>query len=339
MNTQNQQIILINRPEGVPTEDAFGLRNIPINKPKKDQVLVKTLYLSVDPYMRGRMNAGKSYIEPFVLHEPITGSMIGEVIESNSAELNVGDKVQGFLPWQLYNTVDSKAVSKINNTNVPLSAYLSVLGITGLTAYFGLLDVGQPKKGETVVVSSAAGAVGSIVGQIAKIKGARVVGIAGTDEKIAHLENEIGFDKAINYNTTDDLQKALEEACPNGVDVYFDNVGGKISDSVLSLLNNFARVPLCGTISSYNAENEAFGPSIQPKLLKTRSLMKGFLITDYEERFGEGLQYLTEWLIEGKLKYEETIAEGFENAPKAFLDLFTGKNVGKQLVKVSNPSK
>ncbi|GIO32855.1 MULTISPECIES: NADP-dependent oxidoreductase [Paenibacillus] len=339
MNTQNQQIILINRPEGVPTEDAFELRNIPIDKPERDQVLVKTLYLSVDPYMRGRMNAGKSYIEPFALHEPITGSMIGEVIESNSAELNVGDKVQGFLPWQLYNTVDAKAVSKINNTNVPLSAYLSVLGITGLTAYFGLLDVGQPKKGETVVVSSAAGAVGSIVGQIAKIKGARVVGIAGTDEKIAHLENELGFDKAINYNTTDDLQKALEEACPNGVDVYFDNVGGKISDAVLSLLNNFARVPLCGSISSYNGENEAFGPSIQPKLLKTRSTMKGFLITDYEERFDEGLRHLAEWLFAGKLKYEETIAEGFENAPRAFLDLFAGKNVGKQLVKVSDPSK
>ncbi|WP_248924757.1 NADP-dependent oxidoreductase [Paenibacillus hamazuiensis] len=334
----NQQIFLAKRPEGLPAEDTFGFRHIPIDKPEQDQVLVKTLYLSVDPYMRGRMSTEKSYIEPFVLNEAIAGSMIGEVVESRSEHLQAGDKVQGFLPWQLYNTVDASAVTKINRLDVPLSAYLSVLGITGLTAYFGMLDIGAPKQGETVVVSSAAGAVGSIAGQIAKIKGARVVGIAGTEEKAAYLEKELGFDIGINYNQVDDLQKALEEACPDGVDVYFDNVGGSISDAVISLLNDFARIPLCGTISSYNNKDTDVGPRIQPKLLKTRSLLKGFIITDYAERFDEGLGELAGWLSEGKLKYNETVTTGFENTPNAFLDLFKGKNVGKLLVKVSDPA-
>ncbi|MFW5432984.1 NADP-dependent oxidoreductase [Paenibacillus apiarius] len=339
MSDHNQQILLARRPEDVPTEDIFEFRDIPINELEEEQVLVKTLYLSVDPYMRGRMNAGKSYVEPYAVNEPISGAIIGEIVESRSKELKVGDKVQGFLYWQLYNGVNASAVRKLENTNVPLSAYLSVLGMTGLTAYFGLLDIGQPKEGETVVVSAAAGAVGSIVGQIAKIKGARVVGIAGTDEKIAYLENDLGFDKGINYKTTTDLQKALEEACPDGVDIYFDNVGGTISDAVLSLLNDFARIPLCGAISSYNSKgNEDLGPRMQPKLLKTRSLIKGFIVSDYRERFDEGHQELADWLSQGKLKYEETITDGFENVPQAFLNLFTGKNLGKQLVKVSDPS-
>ncbi|KEK23361.1 NADP-dependent oxidoreductase [Bacillus gaemokensis] len=340
MTIQNQQIVLAKRPEGVPTEDTFEFRNISIDELKEGQVLVKTLYLSVDPYMRGRMNAGKSYVAPYEVNHPISGGIIGEVIKSRSEKLKAGDKVQGSLPWQLYNTVDALSIRKIENTNVPLSAYLSVLGMTGLTAYFGLLDIGQPKRGETVVVSGAAGAVGSIVGQIAKIKGARVVGIAGSDEKIAHLENDLGFDKGINYKATDDLQKVLAEACPDGVDVYFDNVGGKVSDAVISLLNDFARIPLCGAISAYNtAENEDIGPRIQPQLLKTRSLIKGFIVGEYSERFDEGRRDIAEWLSQGKIKYEETITQGFENVPNAFFNLFTGKNVGKQLVKVSSPSR
>ncbi|MFC7391995.1 NADP-dependent oxidoreductase [Scopulibacillus cellulosilyticus] len=339
MDNQNQQILLANRPEGLPTKETFEFREIPIEKPKDGQVVVKTLYLSVDPYMRGRMNAGKSYVEPYAINAPISGGIVGEIVESRSEKLKAGDKVQGSLNWQLYNTVDAAAVRKIENTNVPLSAYLSVLGMTGLTAYFGLLDIGQPKEGETVVVSGAAGAVGSTVGQIAKIKGAKVVGIAGSDEKIKYLENELGFDKGINYKTTDHLQKALEEACPNGVDVYFDNVGGSVSDAVLNCLNDFARIPLCGAISSYNAdENEDFGPRIQPKLLKTHSMIKGFIVGDYSNDFARGIQDLAEWLSQGKLKYKETIVEGFENVPDAFLGLFEGKNLGKQLVKVSEPS-
>lgn len=340
INEHNQQILLVKRPEGVPTEDTFEFRNIPVGVPGEGQVVVKTIYLSVDPYMRWRMNAGKSYVEPFVLNEPISGAIIGEIVESRTDKFKVGDKVQGRLNWQIYNVVSDSSIQKLDDSNVPLSAHLSVLGMTGLTAYFGLLDIGQPKEGETVVVSGAAGAVGSIVGQIAKVKGARVVGIAGTDDKIEHLENELGFDKGINYNTTDDLQKALEEACPNGVDIYFDNVGGRISDAVLHFLNDFAHIALCGTISAYNTkENEDIGPRIQPKLLKTRSIIKGFIISDYRERFDEGLRDLAEWLSQGKLKHDETITEGFENVPKAFLDLFEGKNLGKQLVKVCEPSK
>ncbi|SIS03765.1 NADPH2:quinone reductase/hypothetical protein [Peribacillus simplex] len=340
MSIQNQQILLAKRPEGVPSEDTFEFRNISVDTPAEDQVLVKTIYLSVDPYMRWRMNAGKSYVEPYKVNEPISGAAIGEVVKSNSKKFKVGDLVQGGLNWQLYNVVDDLSLRKIAQLDVPISAYLSVLGMTGLTAYFGLLDIGQPKEGETVVVSGAAGAVGSIVGQIAKIKGARVVGIAGTDEKVDYLENELGFDKAINYKTTGDILSALEQACPNGVDVYFDNVGGIISDAVMSLLNDFARVPLCGIISSYNKNpNEDVGPRIQPLLLKTHSLIKGFLVGDYRERFEEGYRDLTKWLSQGKLKSEETIIEGFENVPKAFLDLFEGKNLGKQLVKVSESSK
>lgn len=212
--------------------------------------------------MRWRMNAGKSYVAPYELNKPISGAIIGKVVESKSDHLKIGDIVQGSMDWQQFNVVNEKVVRKIENTNTPLTAYMSVLGMTGLTAYFGLLDIGQPKKGETVVISGAAGAVGSIVGQIAKIKGARAIGIAGSDEKVNYLENKLGFDKAINYKNGN-LKEALEEACPNGVDVYFDNVRGTISDTVLSLLNDFARIPLCGTISSYNLNpDEDYGPRI-----------------------------------------------------------------------------
>lgn len=340
MNLPNKQIILNHRPTSTPTEETFGFRNIPIDELKTGQVLIKTLYLSVDPYMRWRMNNEKSYIEPFTLHEPINGTMIGEVIASQSEQLNPGDKVQGFLPWQLYNTVHAQEVSKlIDRKDFPLSAYLSVLGVTGLTAYFGMLDIGQPKKGETVVVSGAAGAVGSIAGQIAKIKGARVVGIAGSDEKVTHLVNKLGFDKGINYKKTDSLQKTLEEALPNGVDVYFDNIGGHVSDMVTNFLNNFARIPLCGTMSTYNlTEKEDVGPRIHPKLIKTRSLLQGFNITDFEKRYDEALLELAEWVSTGQLRYDETIKEGFENVPNAFLDLFRGENLGKQIVKISDPA-
>lgn len=236
--------------------------------------------------------------------------------------------------------MSESALRKIDTSLAPASAYLGILGMTGLTAYFGLLDIGRPKEGETVVVSGAAGAVGSTVGQIAKIKGARVVGIAGSDEKIDYLKQELQFDEAINYKTADDIQKALQNACPDGVDVYFDNVGGPISDAVMNLLNEFARIPVCGAISSYNAESEAddMGPRVQSKLIKTKSLMQGFIVSDYSDRFSEGAKQLAEWLKAGKLHYEETITEGFENIPDAFLGLFKGENKGKQLIKVSDPS-
>ncbi|MEF3353072.1 NADP-dependent oxidoreductase [Paenibacillus sp. GYB006] len=333
--TKNRQVLLIKRPEGLPTPGDFEFTDAEVKQPQEGQVVVKTLYLSVDPYMRGRMNDSKSYIPPYQLNEVIKGGAVGEIVESKSDKYKAGDKVIGMLGWQLFNTVDDNKVTKIDESIAPVSAYLSVLGLTGLTAYFGLLDIGQPKEGETVVVSGAAGSVGMFVGQIAKIKGARVVGIAGTDEKCDYLLKELNFDAAINYKTTENIKQDLEKACPDGVDVYFDNVGGSISDAVMSLLNDHARIPLCGAISSYNSTDGDVGPRIQSQLIKTRSLIKGFVLSDYADRQSEGLQELGKWLSEGKLKYEETVVDGFDNVVEAFLQLFKGANLGKMLVKVS----
>ncbi|MBB6453733.1 hypothetical protein HNQ94_002182 [Salirhabdus euzebyi] len=334
---QNRQILLKERPQGMPTEDTFEYRDIPVDAPGEGQVVVKTMYLSVDPYMRGRMSNLKSYVEPFEVNNVISGGIVGEVVESKSDRFSVGDKITGMLGWQLYNTVDARLVRKVDEAIAPLSAYLGVLGLTGLTAYFGLLDIGKPQEGETVVVSGAAGAVGMVVGQIAKIRGARVVGIAGSDRKIEVLK-DLGFDEAVNYKTEDSLYKALKQACPNGVDVYFDNVGGPVSDKVMNLLNDFARVPICGAISAYNitSPDQDMGQRIQPKLIKSRALMKGFIVSDYSKFFKEASVDLAKWLSEGKLKYEETIVEGFENVPQAFLGLFKGENIGKQIVKVNS---
>ncbi|WP_416043029.1 NADP-dependent oxidoreductase [Bacillus halotolerans] len=339
MTTAQQQIQLARRPQGVPVHEDFRFETIPVLEPKQGEVLVKTLYVSVDPYMRGRMQDTKSYVEPFALDEALSGGVIAEVV-SDGDKLKKGEIVIGNLNWQEYSAVSESAVRKIDTGLAPASAHLGILGMTGLTAYFGLLDIGRPKEGETVVVSGAAGAVGSAVGQIAKIKGARVVGIAGSDDKIEYLKNELQFDEAINYKTADDIQQALADACPNGVDVYFDNVGGPISDAVMNLLNEFARIPVCGAISSYNAENEAddMGPRVQSKLIKTKALMQGFIVSDYSDRFPEGAKQLAEWLRDGKLHYEETITDGFENIPDAFLGLFKGENKGKQLIKVSDQS-
>ncbi|WFE14930.1 NADP-dependent oxidoreductase [Bacillus atrophaeus] len=340
MPESQQQIQLARRPQGVPKHEDFRFETISVPEPKQGEVLVKTLYVSVDPYMRGRMQNTKSYVEPFALDEALSGGVIAEVVSDGDGQFKKGDIVIGNLNWQEYSAASESALRKIDTSIAPASAYLGILGMTGLTAYFGLMDIGRPKQGETVVVSGAAGAVGSTVGQIAKIKGARVVGIAGSDEKIAYLKDELQFDEAINYKTEDDIQKALADACPDGVDVYFDNVGGPISDSVMNLLNEFARIPVCGAISSYNAESEKddMGPRVQSKLIKTKALMQGFIVSDYSERFPEGAKQLAEWLKDGKLNYEETITEGFDKIPDAFLGLFQGKNKGKQLIKVSEPS-
>lgn len=334
LSSMQKQIRLKNRPIGTPTHEDFEIVEVPIGEPSKGEITIRTLYISVDPYLRGRMNDAKSYIPPFRLNEPILSGVIGQVVESQSDLFQKGDIVLGSLGWQEYSIVKESAVRKINPNLAPISAYLSVVGMTGLTAYFGLLDIGKPKASETVVVSGAAGAVGSIVGQIAKIKGARVVGIAGSDEKVKFLIDELGFDAAINYNTQD-VGTALQEACPKGIDVYFENVGGKISDSIFPLLNNFARIPVCGAISAYNNEVPDIGPRVQTYLIKTSSLMQGFTVGNYSSRFGEGVKELAGWLKEGKLKYEETITEGFENTIDAFLDLFKGANLGKALVKVA----
>ncbi|MED1740178.1 NADP-dependent oxidoreductase [Bacillus swezeyi] len=334
-----KQIELARRPQGIPVMEDFRIKETEIPEAKDGEVLVKTLYVSVDPYMRGRMQDAKSYVEPFPLDEVITGGVIGEIISSKGDKLQKGDIVVGNLGWQEYSAVPETNLQKIDPSLAPVTAYLGILGMTGLTAYFGLLDIGRPKAGETVVVSGAAGAVGSAVGQIAKIKGARVVGIAGSDEKTAYLKEQLGFDETINYKTTENIALALEKACPNGVDVYFDNVGGSISDAVLTLINKFARIPVCGAISSYNAESakDDMGPRVQTALIKSSALMKGFVVNDYRDRFPEGAKQLAEWLKSGRIQYEETITEDFERIPEAFLGLFKGKNLGKQLIKVSEP--
>ncbi|MGE6631690.1 NADP-dependent oxidoreductase [Bacillus sp. NPDC077027] len=332
---KQQQIQLASRPKGMPTKEVFHFTTVDIPVPNDGEVLIQTKYVSVDPYMRGRMQDTKSYTAPFKLNEVIKGGVVGEVIESKSDQLQTGDFVLGFLGWQEYSTASADSLTKIDPSIAPLSYYLGLLGMPGQTAYFGLLSIGQPKEGETVVVSGAAGAVGSVVGQIAKIKGAHVVGIAGSDDKLAYLK-ELGFDETINYKTTPDMNEAIEKACPNGVDVYFDNVGGEISDAVMNHLNQFARIPVCGAISAYNVSNanEDIGPRVQTKLIKTSALMQGFVVGNYADRFGEAAKDLAHWVKEDKLVYKETIVEGFEKIPDAFLGLFKGENIGKQLVKI-----
>jgi NADPH-dependent curcumin reductase CurA len=334
--TMNKQIILASRPKGMPTEEQFALIETAIPMLEEDQALIRTVYLSVDPYMRGRMNDSKSYVPPYSIGEVIRGGSVGVIIDSRIADLQEGNFVVGQWGWESNPIVTATQVRRLDPELAPISTALGVLGMTGLTAYFGLLDIGQPREGETVVVSGAAGAVGMIVGQIAKIKGARVVGIAGSDEKIKYLMNELGFDAVINYKTSTDIQAELTKSCPDGVDVYFDNVGGNISDAVLNLLNKGARIPVCGQISLYNLEQSDIGPRIQSKLLINSATMKGFIVGDYAPRFQEGLTQLTQWLKENKLRYEENVVEGFENTPKAFIGLFSGENLGKQLVKVAD---
>lgn len=338
-NRKNRKILLGSRPTGMPALENFRTVDAEVPQPQEGEVLLRTLYLSVDPYMRGRMSSRKSYIPPFVLNEVITGGAIGEVMESRSRAFQTGDIVTGQLGWQLYSLAKSDEIRKVDHSIAPVTTALGILGMPGLTAYFGLLDIGQPAPGETVVVSGAAGAVGTAVCQIAKIKGCRVVGIAGSDEKNRYLINELGVAATINYKTAGDLRQTLIEICPDGVDVYFDNVGGEISDAVLSLINKRARVVICGQISLYNLEKPDVGPRLQPYLLIKSALMKGFIITDYAARFTEAVKQLGQWLREGQLKYAENVVEGFENTPRAFLGLFAGQNLGKQLVKVADPDR
>ncbi|QGH35283.1 zinc-binding dehydrogenase [Gracilibacillus salitolerans] len=338
MDNKKKQILLAERPIGTPDNNTFQFVETGIGQPENGEVLLRTLYVSVDPYMRGRMIDTPSYVAPYELNKVIEGGVIGEVIESKSDHFTQGDVVIGGYGWQTYYTAKETEVRKIDKDIAPISTHLGILGMTGLTAYFGLLEIGKPKEGETVVISGAAGAVGSVVGQIAKIKGARVIGIAGSDEKIQYLTEELHFDEAINYKTTSSLKKDLTKACPNGVDVYFDNVGGEISDAVLAHINKFARIPICGAISSYNLEGHDLGPRVQSTLIKKSALMQGFTVGDFANQFPEGSVSLAKWLQEGKLQYQETIKEGFENIPDAFLDLFKGNNIGKLLVKVADQS-
>ena len=334
MSETNRKFLLAKRPEGTPDSDAFDLVEADVPDPEPGEVLVRTLYLSVDPYMRGRMDPGESYAEPWAVGEPLKGGVVGEVVESNGADFEAGDVVTGNLQWADYATARGSEVHSVNPDLGPISTALGVLGMPGRTAYFGTREVARPKAGDTFVVTGAAGAVGSVAGQIASLSGARVVGFAGSDEKVSFLEDDLGFDAGINYAETDDYRAALDEAAPNGVDAYFDNVGGEITDAVFSKLNVDARVAVCGQISLYNAEELPTGPRKLGKLIETRATVQGFLIQDFAPRFRGATRKLGRWVADGEIQYRETVTEGLENAPDAFLGLFEGENVGKQLVKV-----
>lgn len=332
----NRQIILASRPAGMPTTDNFKLSEIPVPVPAEGEVLLKSLFISVDPYMRGRMSDAESYIPPFVLSEPVNGAVVARVTESRHPDFAVGDAVLGHLRWQEFQTAPAAHLTRLNQNQVPLSYYLGTLGMTGLTAYFGLLEIGKPVAGETVVVTAAAGAVGSIACQIAKLKGCRVVAITGSDEKVNYLKNTLKVDEVINYHSAENLQAAVANACQQGVDVYFDNVGGEIADAVFANINKNARIILCGQISVINRNEMPAGPRWQPLLVKKSALMQGFIVTNYSHRFGEGVQQLAQWLGEGKLVSGETVVKGFEKLPETFISLFKGENTGKLLVDVSS---
>jgi NADPH-dependent curcumin reductase CurA len=333
MNT-TRTINLKNRPKGIPELTDFDFTTSEIPELLEGDVLLSSKYVSVDPYLRGRMSNAPSYIEPFELNKPIESGIIAEVLESKDSKFSKGDYLSGTLQWKETQVAKANGLIKVDSNKAPLSAYLGVLGMTGLTAYLGLTEIGKPKKGETLLVSGAAGAVGSIVGQIGKILGLRVVGIAGTDEKVKMLKSKFGFDQAINYNTIQNMNKAIAEACPEGVDVYFDNVGGEISEAVFFNINKFSRTVNCGAISVYNETELPKSISVQSFLIKKSSSMQGFVIFDYADKHTEGIKQLAEWLQQGKLHYTETIVDGFDNIPNAFIDLFKGKNVGKMIVKV-----
>ncbi|WP_405396990.1 NADP-dependent oxidoreductase [Maribacter sp. Asnod2-G09] len=331
----NKSINLKKRPVGTPTLSDFEFVETDVNPSITDgQLLLEAKYISVDPYLRGRMSDAKSYVPPFNLDEPISSGVVAEVIESNNDKFKKGDFVSGLLQWKEKQVSTGEGLQKIDKSKAPLSAYLGIVGMTGLTAFLGLHEIGKPKKGETLVVSGAAGAVGSVVGQIGKILGLNVIGIAGTDEKVDMIKSEFGFDHGINYKTTKDMQAAIKEAAPNGVDIYFDNVGGPISDAVLFNINQFARIIICGAISVYNKTEIPMAVAVQPFLVKNSALMQGFIVSNYADKFPVAMKQLSTWLGEGKLTYKETVVEGFEHTPQAFLDMMDGKNKGKMIVKV-----
>jgi NADPH-dependent curcumin reductase CurA len=331
---KNKVILLNKRPIGKPTLDDFKTVHEEIAAIENGEMLLKTRYVSVDPYLRGRMNDSKSYVPPFELNKPIQSGIIAEVTESKHEAFKKGDFVLGNLDWKEYQISKGDGLLNVNENEANLTPYLGVLGMTGLTAYLGLTEIGLPKEDETLVVSGAAGAVGTIVGQIGKILGCKVVGITGSDEKVALLKSKFRFNYAINYKTTTDLKTAIKNACPNGVDIYFDNVGGAISDAVLANINKFARLPVCGAISLYNDTTAALGPRLQPIILTKSATMRGFIVGDFAAQFPEAREQLALWLRDKKLKYSETIVEGFDSIPQAFIDLFEGRNEGKMIVKV-----
>lgn len=331
----NQQVLLVSRPEGMPKLSDFQVVGTDIPSPGDGEMLIQTIYLSLDPGMRAMMETGKSHTAAFELNKPLTGRSVGRVVASNLKGFAEGDFVYERLGWQNYSLSDGSQAKKIDPEVAPLSTYLGIVGVPGFCGYFGMLDIGKPQAGETVVVSGAAGAVGMTAGQIAKLQSCRVVGTAGTPEKVSYLRDELGFDAVINYKTTKDLAKELSDACPNGVDVYFDNVGGEITQAAMSLINYHARIVICGQTSQYNESTAASGAIAPNLLVKSSARMEGFVVYDFADRNDEAIEKLGGWIKDGTLHHRENIAHGLESAPQAFIDLFSSKGFGKQLVKLA----
>ena len=334
MPNENRKYKLIARPVGMVKPADFEFTTAPVSVPGPGQVLIRVLYVSLDPAMRGWMNEGRSYIAPVGLGEVMRAGIAGRVVKSNNPKFAEGDHVTGWGGVQDYAVSDGKDLNKVDPRLAPLPVYLGTLGMPGMTAYFGLLNVGKPKEGDTVVVSGAAGAVGSVVGQVAKIKGCRVVGIAGGADKCRWLTEELGFDAAIDYKS-EDVAKALRRHCPKGIDVYFDNVGGEILDAALARLARGARVVICGAISQYNNTTAVKGPSNYLSLLVNRASMTGMVVFDYAERYGEAAREMAGWIKAGKLKTREDIVDGLETFPDTLLKLFKGENTGKLMIRVA----
>ncbi len=331
---KNVQILLASRPDGYPKESDFQVIESEIPKPLEGEVLIKVLWLSLDPYMRGRMRDEESYATPVAIGDVIVGGAVGVVVNSRTPALKPGDYVEGNLGWQSYAVSDPRFLRVVDPSIAPVNTALGVLGMPSMTAYFGLLDVGKPSPGETVVVSAASGAVGQIVGQIAKIMGCRVVGIVGSENKKSYIIDDLGFDYAINYKTSN-MYEELQIACPDGIDVYFDNVGGTITDFVLEQINVGARISVCGQISQYNLQKPELAKRNMWILIRKQAVMQGFLVFQFANRHEEARKRIANWIDEGKIKYKEDVVDSLENAPKAFIGMFYGENFGKLLVRVS----
>jgi len=333
MTERNRKVLLASRPQGAVTEQNFRIVDAPLPEPAAGEVLVKNEWLSLDPYMRGRMSDAKSYVPPAQLDCVMVGQTVGEVIDSRDPTIDVGDKVLTQLGWQSHGIAKAADVTRVDARRVPASCYLGILGMPGVTAWFGLFEIGQPKAGETVLVSAASGAVGSVVGQLAKIHGCRAVGIAGGKAKCDYVVNELGFDVCVDHRAGN-LYDDLRGACPDGVDVDFENVGGVVLDTALRVMNRHSRVVICGLIAEYSAK-EPYGYRGLRSVLVNRIRMQGMIVFDWKDRYGEALPTLTSYVADGKLKYRESIVEGLDNAPRALIALLKGENFGKQLVRIA----
>lgn len=333
-NLISREIRLKSRPDNLPSAENFELTEISVSDPKDGEVVVKNLFMSVDPYMRGRMRDMKSYAAPFEIGEALTGGCIGKIVNSKSDDFKTGDYVNTMYGWREYSVSSTKGMKKVNPDLAPLSAFLGTLGMPGMTAYVGLKNIGEPKEGETLFVSAASGAVGAVACQIGKVFGCRVVGSAGSDEKVAWLKEEAGIDEAINYKKVDDLEAVMAAACPNGIDVYFENVGGAHLEAALNLMNPFGRIPLCGMIAGYN--NKIPGPRNLAFAVGKSLKLQGFIVSNHPDMAPQFFQDVEQWVKEGKIKSKETIVEGIENAHGAFIGLFSGDNFGKMIVKLGD---